>query len=154
MTRAADHTKILAFIDGCEDKTKLKTLLENARKQGVKEVEDAAFRKLVSIAPEGVSEPLERDFWRTIHAFELVLKEERGKTVLLSRTRQKVARAGVSATLEDWAHGKQTQGFDMLIERGMPELTGEAIVLRHPDQFSAEAVESARRRLADIGYSG
>ncbi len=41
----------------------------------------------------------------------------------------------------------------MLIERGMPELTGEAIVVRHSDRFSDDVVAAARRRLNDVGYS-
>jgi hypothetical protein len=96
---------------------------------------------------------VEHDFWQTIHAFEHVLSEERGKTTRLSRTRQKVARAGVVQTLHDWAmSAKSTDGFDMLLERNIPELTGEAIVLRHALQFGAEVVAAAKRRLeaADI----
>jgi hypothetical protein len=30
---------------------------------------------------------------------------------------------------------KETEGFKMLLERGMPELTGEAMVLRHQQDF-------------------
>jgi hypothetical protein len=39
----------------------------------------------------------------------------------------------------------------MLLERKMPELTGEAIVLRHAGQFGAEVVAAARRRLEATG---
>lgn len=46
---------------------------------------------------------------------------------------------------------KSTDGFTMLLERSMPELTGEAIVLRHARRFGAEAVAAARRRLEAAG---
>ena len=95
---------------------------------------------------------MEHDFWRTIHAFEHVLNDERGKTTRLARTRQKVARVGEIATLKDWATStKRTDGFDMLLDRRMPELTGEAIVLRHAGRFDAPVVEAARRRFEEAG---
>ena len=54
---------------------------------------------------------------QTIHAFEHILSEERGKTTRLARTRQKVARVGVVQTLQDWAtSAKSTDGFTMLLE--------------------------------------
>ena len=46
---------------------------------------------------------------------------------------------------------KSTDGFDMLLERGMPELTGEAIVLRHSEQFDDEIQNAARERLVQAG---
>ena len=54
--------------------------------------------------------------------------------------------------LEDWAfHKGTTQGFDILVEGGHPELTGEAIVVRHGGDFSPEAVSAARQRLIHAG---
>ena len=146
-----DHSKILEFINSTTDKEKLKTLAQRAREQGAKQVEEAAFKKFISIVPEADPGTLEHDFWTSIHAFEHVLSEEKGKTIRLSRTRQKVDRDGIVATLEGWANGKQTEGFDMLIDRGMPELTGEAVVLRHPGRFSEDIVEAARQRLIGSG---
>lgn len=95
---------------------------------------------------------VEHDFWQTIHAFEYALTEERGKTIRLARTRQKIGRVGIVQTLEDWALSKKTtDGFDMLLERGMPELTGEAIILRHPDAFDLDTQAAARERLKQAG---
>jgi hypothetical protein len=37
------------------------------------------------------------------------------------------------------------------MERNMPELTGEAIVLRHASQFDPEIVAAARDRLEKAG---
>jgi hypothetical protein len=55
-------------------------------------------------------------------------------------------------TLRDWAlSDKETDGFRMLLERGMPELTGEAIVLRHPKSFEPEVLTAARQRLSRAG---
>jgi hypothetical protein len=102
--------------------------------------------------PRNIRGTVEHDFWQTVHAFEYLLTEEREKTTRLSRTRQKVARVGVVQTLKDWAlSGKETDGFRMLLDRGMPELTGEAIVLRHPGNFDPEVLAAARQRLSDAG---
>ncbi|MEP4380326.1 MAG: hypothetical protein ABJ215_00245 [Alphaproteobacteria bacterium] len=148
-----DHSKILKHIQSTSDQKSLKTIIKNAREQGAAEVEEAAFRKLISIVPEAEPGTVEHDFWTTVHAFEFALSEERGRTTKLTRTRQKVTRVGVMDTLEDWAFGKQTTGFDMLVERGMPELTGEAIVVRHSSKFSDEVVAAARQRLAAVGHN-
>ncbi len=114
-----------------------------------------AFRKRVSLVPAVPTvEPgsVDHDFWQMVQAFEFALSEERGKTTRLFRMRQKVAKDGVVQTLRDWAAGSQeTAGFKMLLERGMPEYTGEAVTLRHPDLFEPPVREAAQQRLAAAG---
>jgi hypothetical protein len=147
-----DRTKMLAFIAQCDDVNKLKSLIKNARDRGEAAVADAAFRRLISLVPSEEPGTVEHDFWQTIHAFEYLLSEEREKTTRLSRTRQKVDRVGVVQTLRDWAlSDKETDGLRMLLERGMPEYTGEAIVLRHPDSFEPQVLAAARQGLANAG---
>ncbi len=147
-----DHSKVIKFIETCIDPKALAILEQRAREQNAPEVGKAAFHKLIAIVPEAQPGTVEHDFWTTIHAFEHLLTVERGKTTRLSRTRQKVARVGVIPTLEDWAHGKQTEGFEMLLQRGMPELTGEAVVLRNASHFSPQVVSAAKQRLLAVGY--
>jgi hypothetical protein len=145
-----DHPNILTFIAQCDDVGKLKTLIKNARARNATNVADAAFRKLISLVPSELPGTAEHDFWQTIHAFEHILTEERGRTTRLARTRQKVARVGAMQTLIDWAlSDKETEGFKMLLERNMAELTGEAIVLRHSDRFEPNVVSAARNRLTN-----
>lgn len=147
-----DHSKVLAIIAASEDESQLRRFMANAESEGAAEVRAAAFRRLVEIRPEAAPGTIEHDFWRTIFAFEEVLREERGKTVLLSRTRQKVKRAGVRQTLIDFAMSKRpTEGFTMLLERDMPELTGEAIILRHAAHFDEAVLRVARERLVSAG---
>lgn len=142
------HDKILILIAACRDPEKLRSWIRNARDKNEPVIAEAAFRQLIGILPTEKPGTIEYDFWQTIHAFEHVLSDERGKTTRLSRTRQKVARVGEIQTLKDWALSeKSTDGFAMLLERNMPELTGEAIVLRHAAHFSADVVAAARHRL-------
>lgn len=147
-----DHQRVLEAIASATDAEKLRKFRENAQRLGVPKVEDAAFRRLLEVLPEETPGSIEHDFWKTIHAFEEILRDERGKTVRLSRTRQKISRVGVKQTLVDFAVSKKpTEGFDMLIERGLPELTGEAIVLKHSAQFDRPVVEAAKARLVSAG---
>ena len=147
-----DESKMLAFVASCNDPKKLRTIEENARKRGADALADAAFRRCVSVLPSERPGTVEHDCWRSIHTLEAVLTEERGKTTRLSRTRQKVDRVGVHRTLADWALArKKTKGFDMLLERDMPEFLGEAVVLRHPDKFESNVLDAARNRLEASG---
>lgn len=147
-----DHAKILALIESCDDSEKLRLWITNARKKGEDGVAEAAFRRLIAVLPKEKPGTIEHDFWQTIFAFEHALSEERGKTTRLARTRQKVARVGEVQTLKDWAlSSTKTDGFAMLLERNMPELTGEAIVLRHANSFDTEVVAAASRRLEEAG---
>lgn len=147
-----DNTKALAAIASTTDPEKLRTLRDNAHRLGVPEVAEAAFRRLVEILPEDAPGSIEHDFWKTIFAFEELLRDERGKTVRLSRTRQKIDRVGVMQTLVDFALSKKpTEGFSMLIERGLPEFTGEALVLKHSLHFDPTVVTAAESRLQSVG---
>src|SRR5690606_5982099 len=146
-----DYTRQLAFIEKTDNPEELRALIARAKHHEARPVEEAAFRKLIGLGIEHEAGTVEHDFWRTVNAFEADLKEERGRTVRLARTRQKVARDGVIKTLSDWALGPPTEGFRMLLERGMPELLGEAIILRHASAFEPSVVEAARARLIETG---
>ena len=148
----ADYSRVLEAIEKMRDPDQLRNTIRNAKTKGVDEVAEAAFRRLVEVLPEAKPGTVEHDFWRTIAAFEEVLREERGKTVRLTRTRQKIAKVGVKQTLADFAtEPHSTEGFRMLMERQMPELTGEATIIRHADDFSPEVVAGARLRLQEAG---
>ena len=139
-------------IESSTDAEELKRVMENAQAMGVTGVYDAAFAKRLSLLPEEAPGTVAHDLWKSIHALEQLRSDEAGKTVRLSRTRQKLKRVGVMRLLEDFAtHKTSTDGFDILIEHSLPELTGEAIVLRHKQHFSDAVVDAARARLEKVG---
>ncbi len=147
-----DYSNVLAIIHASDNPDQLRQFIENANRMDAKDVYAAAFRRLVEILPAADLEPVALDFWRSIHALEERLREERGKTVRLSRTRQKIGRVGVMKTLGDLALASSpSEGFDMLLERGMPDLTAEAVVLRHEREFEPQVVVAARQRLEGAG---
>ena len=130
----------------------VRNLLENAKKRGRADIVLKCQARLAHLEGAKYSSQLEREFWTAVAAAEELATLRNGKTIRLSRTRQKAARVGFNQCLEDWAfHKGTTDGFDLLVEGGYPELTGEAIVIRYPDEFSEAAVKAAKKRLLDHG---
>ncbi|WP_143324130.1 hypothetical protein [Caulobacter sp. X] len=141
------------------DAEKLRNLMANARRLGDETLYAQAFARLCAILPNGGSEDLLDDvlvqkFWKAVHAAEQIKSEQNGKTTRLSRTRQKVAKDGVVATMESMAlKPKPSDGFTILVDYSLPHLVFEYIIAEHPDRFSAEARSAAHKRLRDFGIS-
>lgn len=145
------NARALTLIAGCDDPDKLKRMAANARRLGEAEIERAASLRLYTVLPSAEPGTLEHDVWRSIHALEGALKDERGRTTLLGRTRQKIARDGERRTVADLVRGKASDGFRMLMDRGMVDHTFEAVALRHQTLFEDEVVSAAADRLRAAG---
>lgn len=149
---AARNAAALDRVEDMEEPEKLRALIANAARMGVLPVRDAAFRRLALIQTEGEPGTVEHDFWLTVHAFEEVLKEDRGKAVRMTPTRQKIARIGAVRTLADFVNApSESRGFELLVERNLPDMTGEAVILRHPDDFDEATRDAANARLTAAG---
>lgn len=152
--RAEVEARALAAISGMTDPERLRTLMTNARRQGSRPVERAAFERLCEVQPSADPGTLEHDVWRAIHALEELLSFERGRTVRLSRTRQKIARHGEAKTCADLAlKAVPSEGFAMLVDRGHVALSFETAILRHEARFPSEVIDAARTRLAGVSAS-
>lgn len=131
--------------------------LDNVKRLGRDDLYPAALRRLCELSGQphdGPHDPVVPAFWRAIAAAEEILRNKHGKTVRLARTRQKIERVGVHRTVEDLALGKQeSEGFRILVENGLGDLTAEYIVLSHAARFSPEAVIAARGRLEQAGIA-
>ena len=134
--------------------TDLRNLMANAKRLERDDVWWEAFRRLCELEGMDQTDPLHRDFYEMLAAYEELLTEKNGRTTRASRTRQKLKNRGVVQCLEDWAvSSASTQGFELLIQNGLGELTGEYLVLKYPDSFSDKAITAARIRLAEHGVS-
>ncbi len=86
---------------------------------------------------------LARELWESLSAYEYVLG--RSATGL----RQTIRRRGLIRAAEHFAtKAEMPVGLAGLADAGLIEYAWEHAVLRHPDVFSAAAVEHARERLA------
>jgi hypothetical protein len=142
-----DTTRAIALITDCSDPEKLKRMAANARRLGETDIERAASLKLYSVMSSAEPGTLEHDVWRSVYALEGALKDERGKTTMLGRTRQKIARDGEAKTVADLIRGAASDGFRMLMERDMQAHTFEAVALRHRDRFEDDVLNAASARL-------
>lgn len=132
------------------DKTKLRNLMENARRLKRDDVYQLALRQLCRVEGRNIEDPLEAEFEIVMRALEEALTEESGRTKRLNRTRQKLGRAGVHKTLSDLAlTPKPSMGFLKLVEFNMADMSAEALVLKFRKRFAAEVVEAARQRLEE-----
>lgn len=148
------EARALDAIKTTSDVEKLRAFAENAKRLGSDRVENAAFSRLCEVTPKAKPGTIEHDVWRSITALEEMLRSERGKTTLLSRTRQKISRDGEVKTAADLTlKPDASKGFHDLLDRGFPELTFECVVLRHHEKFDNNVLDAARQRLADVGLT-
>lgn len=95
-----------------------------------------------------------RGFQETLAAYEQLLTEKNGRNTPASRTRQKIDSKGVHQSLIEWTRApKETEGFRLLVAKGLPEFTGEYLVAKHAGRFPAEIVTRALTRLQEHGIT-
>ncbi|HEY8698664.1 MAG TPA: hypothetical protein VIM02_13715 [Rhizomicrobium sp.] len=136
------------------DIKEVRQLMANAARYNNKEVAIAAFQRLCELEGQKYADPIERNFYAGLAAYEELLSEKNGRKTLASRTRQKLRNKSVMECLTDWAKSKHpTDGFRLLIERGLPELTAEYLVVEYAGRFPQKAAENAARRLIDAGVT-
>lgn len=142
------------FIERLNDPDQLKQVMTHAREKGEKDAYNRAFRRycLVTGATyDDPNDPLVREFWETLAAYELLLAEKHGRSQAAGYTRRKIKQHGVLKCLADWANTiGSTDGFNLLVEKGMVELTGEALVIKYADRFDDRTVANARKRLEGV----
>ena len=144
--------RALELIVRCADPKKLRQIAANAHRNGEEEVRRTAMLRLYEVLPSEKQGTLEYDVWQSIYALEGELSYERGKTTRLTRTRQKIVRDGEQTTVADLVLGKVSEGFRMLVDRNLPELTFEAVALKHTDRFDERVLAAAGQRLSEAGY--
>ena len=134
-----------------------RTVMQRARDRNLPDVYNAAFKRfceLIGTENDDPSDPLVRDFYETLAAYEQLLTEKNGRNTAASRTRQKIDNKGVHQSLIEWTRGKvETNGFKLLVEKGLPEYTGEYLVVRYADRFPQDVVILARNRLTAHGIT-
>jgi hypothetical protein len=127
----------------------------NVEQRGKPELAMAARRRAVELraAAHAANTSAERDALEAVYAYERVLWTKSGRKVRASRTWQMIDRLGVIPAVE-YVVGRSAEstGYAALVDMGMSDKSFEAVVLRHPEAFSAEAVRRSKERLG--GHAG
>lgn len=128
------------------------TFGKNATERGHPELALAARKRAVQLRAEsyGVTSEVQRECIEAVFAYEEVLSAKAGRRQTASRTWPMIKRHGVIEAVERVVKRKaDALGYTALVEMGLEELAFEAVVLRHPTEFSAEAVARSRERLGE-----
>ena len=100
-----------------------------------------------------VASDAEKDILKAIYAYERALYQKHGKNIRASRTWQMVRAHGLKVAAERAVNRKSvTAGYEALVELGLEEFAFESVIARYPEEFSPEAVEISRERIA--GWKG
>jgi len=96
------------------------------------------------------NKPVENELLAAIYAYEDILSDKNGKKTYASRTWQMVKRNGLIIAAEKAVNRNiDPMGYKMLANNGMQHLTFEAVIAKHPEHFSTEAVKKAKKRLEE-----
>ena len=120
--------------------TRLPELAREARRRAVE----------LRAASHGATSEAEQEALEAVYAYEKVLSVTKGKNVRASRTWQMIKRHGIIIAVERAVNRpKETVGYKALVDMGMQDFAFEAVVCRHPDVFSPEALKRSQERLKD-----
>ena len=127
------------------------TFAKNARERDAPDLAEQARRWAVELRAEshGAATDVERECLQAVYAYEEVLSTKKGKRQSASRTWQMIKRHGILAAVERVvARREESTGYTALADMGLMAFAFEAVILRHPERFSAEAVARSKERLA------
>jgi hypothetical protein len=110
----------------------------------------AARRKAIEIKAsthKATTEAEEHSF-QAVYAYERVMTLARGRKTRATRQWRIVTRLGIIAAMESIVKNPtESAGYEALVKMGMQDMSFEAVVLRHPDVFSGEAVAQSQQSL-------
>jgi hypothetical protein len=125
----------------------------NVEVRGKVDLARAARRRAVELRAlaHNANSVVEREALAAVYAYERVLSQSAGKKTRASRTWQMINRRGIIPAVEHVvSRSQEAKGYTLLVEMGMEDMAFEAVVLRHPEAFSADAVERSRERLREL----
>lgn len=132
------------------DPEKLRKLMANAVRLGYPDLAFNCQLRIAELAGAAHKDAVERAFWTSLTAAEEFRTAENKRATRLLKIRAKHKRVGAQKLLADLMMEEGlTDGFDTFVEHGRSDLTGEAIVLQHEDQFDVDVVNAARKKLLE-----
>lgn len=122
----------------------------NARAKGREDLALQAQKHAVQLraGAHDAESQAEKEALQAVYAYEEVLSKKNGRTTRASRTWQMIKRHGIIEAVERAVNRPtETQGYSVLSEMGLEEFAFEAVILRHPEVFSREAIEISKARM-------
>lgn len=122
----------------------------NAVRNGRHDLAQQARRRAIELraSSHDAKSQAEKEALLAVYAYEEVLSRRNGRRTCATRTWQMIERRGIIGALEKAVNrNTDAMGYRLLDEMGMKDLAFEAIVLRYPSEFSAEAVAHAKERI-------
>jgi|WetSurMetagenome_2_1015567.scaffolds.fasta_scaffold00065_11 hypothetical protein len=100
---------------------------------------------------KGFNNEVEFELLKVLYAYEDILRIKNNRKTSASRTWQMIRRDGIITAAEK-AVNRETDamGYKILADRGIRDLTFEAVILKYPKYFSKEAVIKSRTRLEEL----
>lgn len=127
------------------------TFVENARARGYEDLAKEARRRAVALRTDayGPKSPLERQCIEAIYAYEEALCARNGKRVTASKTWQNAKKLGPFTAVDKAVSRPEDDTiYPLLLQLGLERFAFEAIVAQNPAEFSFEAVEQSKLRVA------
>jgi len=99
----------------------------------------------------GSTKEVELELLKALYAYEEVLTEKNKRTTRASRTWQMIKKYGIIRAAEKAVDRPiEPNGYKVLVQMGMQDLTFESVIVRHPDSFNEEVVLRAQERLKKL----
>ena len=124
---------------------------KNCIERGHPELATQAKERAVQLRAEshGAETEAEKEALEAIYAYEEVLTAKNGKKTRAGRTWQMIDRHGIIGAVERAVNRPtETKGYTALVEMGLEDYAFEAVILRHQNLFSTEAVTISQDRMA------
>lgn len=136
------------------DPEKLRKLMANAVRLGYDDLAFGCQLRIAELASADHEEGVERAFWTGLVVAEEFRTADNGRATKLVKLRTRHKKFGAVRVLSELMMVPElSDGFDKLVARDRGDLTGEAIVIAHEDQFSIDVVNAARKKLMDHGVA-
>jgi hypothetical protein len=136
------------------DPDKLRKLMANAVRLGYDDLAFGCQMRIAELAGNAHEAGVERAFWTGLVAAEEFRTFDNGRSTKLIKVRARHKKFGAVRVLsEQMMTPDLSDGFAKLVAHNRSDLTGEAIVLAHEDEFSIDVVNAARKKLMDQGVA-
>jgi hypothetical protein len=125
----------------------------NVEVRGKPDLAVAARRRAVELraASHSAISGAERDALQAVYAYERTLYAKHGRAIRASRTWKLIKQRGILPAVEHIVtRNEESLGYTALEQMGMRDMSFEAVILRHPHEFSPEAIRKSKERLGEV----